>query len=182
MNTLYLGDSLNVLRDNITLKAAQLKRKKKQNQINLGVWKYIVKKRKSFLSVLVILAVCIIAVNFLSCKDSPEKVSKPLQKTDKTLLVGNWLRTDAGYRILISQVNKDGTLEAQYFNPNPINVGRANWEESSGNLKIVVELRDVNYPGSTYTLNYLPDKDILAGDYYQAVEGITFYVEFTRNK
>lgn len=68
------------------------------------------------------------------------------------------------------------------FNPNPINVGSAKWEESYGNLKIVVEMRDVNYPGSTYTLNYLPDRDILAGEYYQAVEGLTFYVEFTRVK
>jgi hypothetical protein len=24
-------------------------------------------------------------------------------------------------------------------------------------------LQDVNYPGSKYTLNYLPDRDILAG-------------------
>jgi DNA modification methylase len=63
----------------------------------------------------------------------------------------------------------------------PYNVGKANWEESNGSLKIIIELRDVNYPGSTYTLSYLPDRDVLAGDYYQAVEGITFYVEFARN-
>jgi hypothetical protein len=37
MSTLYLGDCLNVLQDNITFKAAQLKGKKKQNQMNLGV-------------------------------------------------------------------------------------------------------------------------------------------------
>jgi hypothetical protein len=43
-------------------------------------------------------------------------------------------------------------------------------------------MRDVNYPGSIYSLNYLPDRDILAGEYYQAVEGLTFYVEFARNK
>jgi len=48
--------------------------------------------------------------------------------------------------------------------------------------ELTVELRDVNYPGSTYTLNYLPDRDILAGDYYQAVQGLTFYVEFVRKK
>ena len=58
----------------------------------------------------------------------------------------------------------------------------ANWESSYGNLKTIVEMRDVNYPCSTYTLNYLPDRDILAGKYYQAVEGLTFYVEFARNK
>ena len=137
------------------------------------------KKRKSFLLVLVILAVGIITINLTSCKDSSEKVSKTINKPDKKLLVGNWLRTDAGYRILISEVNDDGTLAAQYFNPNPINVGKANWEESNGSLKIIIELRDVNYPGSTYTLTYLPDRDILAGEYFQAAEGLTFYVEFT---
>ena len=145
------------------------------------------KKRKHILTVFVILAASTIAINLSSCKDSPEKVipekvSKTINKPDIKLLVGNWLRTDADYRILISQVNDNGTLAAQYFNPNPINVGKANWEESSGSLKIIIELRDVNYPGSTYTLTYLPDRDMLAGEYYQAVEGLTFYVEFTRDK
>ena len=101
---------------------------------------------------------------------------------DKNSLIGDWVRTDAQYLIRISKVNDDGTMIAQYFNPNPINVGRANWEQSYGNLKIIVEMRDVNYPGSTYTLNYLPDRDMLAGEYYQAVEGLTFYVEFMRRK
>jgi hypothetical protein len=145
------------------------------------------KKRKRFLLVLVVLTASMIAISLTSCKDSsekipPEKVSKTINKPDIKLLVGNWLRTDAGYRILISQVNDNGTLAAQYFNPNPINVGKANWEESNGSLKIILELRDVNYPGSTYTLNYLPDRDILAGEYFQAVERLTFYVEFTRDK
>jgi len=57
-----------------------------------------------------------------------------------------------------------------------------NWESSYGNLKVIIELRDINYPGSKYTLSYLPDRDILSGEYYQAVEGLTFYVEFARNK
>lgn len=101
---------------------------------------------------------------------------------DKTTLIGDWVRTDANYLIRITEVNDGGTMSAQYFNPNPINVGKANWEASYGNLKIIVEMRDVNYPGSTYTLNYLPDRDMLAGEYYQAVEGLTFYVEFSRRK
>ena len=47
---------------------------------------------------------------------------------------------------------------------------------------VTIVLRDVNYPGSKYSLNYLPDRDILAGEYFQAVEGLTFYVEFARDK
>jgi hypothetical protein len=37
--------------------------------------------------------------------------------------------------------------------------------------QVVVELRDVNYPGSTYTLTYDPGTDRLTGTYYQAVAG-----------
>ena len=117
---------------------------------------------------------------FISCDNKTENKSQIVQKTDKTKIIGEWLRTDSDYMIKIVEVNDDGSLLAQYFNPDPINVGSANWESISGDLKIIIELRDVNYPGSTYTLNYLPDKDMLAGEYFQAVEGVTFYVEFTR--
>jgi hypothetical protein len=119
-----------------------------------------------------------ILVFFLTKNDSTEPANE--KTADKNSLIGDWVRTDADYLIRITKVNDDGTMTAQYFNPNPINVGKANWESSYGNLKIIVELRDVNYPGSTYTLNYLPDGDMLAGEYYQAVEGLTFYVEFMR--
>ncbi|HSR16767.1 MAG TPA: hypothetical protein VLM39_01650 [Ignavibacteriaceae bacterium] len=137
-------------------------------------------KRKNHLLVIMVLVFSITAINFLSCKDAPEKVSESIKKTETSLLIGDWVRTDGGYLIKIIKINEDRTLEAEYFNPNPINVGKAQWQESYGNLKIVIELRDVNYPGSTYTLDYLPDRDIFAGEYYQAVEGLTFYVEFSR--
>ena len=127
-------------------------------------------------------ALSILIITILSCQNSSEKKSDTSSAVDKQTLLGNWFRTDSDYRLQISKVNEDNTLAANYFNPNPINVGKASWEESYGNLKIFIELRDVNYPGSTYTLNYIPDRDILAGDYYQAVEGLTFYVEFTRNR
>jgi hypothetical protein len=139
--------------------------------------------KKPTLIILSLLAAAIVMVAiFILNRESSDTVSTSTKNINKNLLEGNWLRTDAGYRILISNLNEDGTLSAQYFNPNPINVGEANWEESYGNFKIIIELRDVNYPGSIYTLNYLPDRDMLAGEYYQAVEGLTFYVEFVRNK
>jgi hypothetical protein len=117
---------------------------------------------------------------FISCDDKTENKSQTIQKTDKTKIIGEWLRTDSDYMIKIVEVNDNGSMLAQYFNPKPINVETAKWESISGDLKIFIELRDVNYPGSTYTLNYLPDKDMFAGEYYQAVEGLTFYVEFSR--
>jgi len=119
---------------------------------------------------------------FFVFRDGTDTETKNKNVVDKNTLIGDWVRTDAQYLIRITKLNDDGTMAAQYFNPNPINVGRANWEENYGNLRIVVEMRDVNYPGSKYTLNYLPDRDMLAGEYYQAVEGLTFYVEFARRK
>ena len=130
-------------------------------------------------AVAIILIVVLIILLTNTTGDTPQSNRK---SPDKNLLVGDWVRTDANYLIKINKVNEDGILEAQYFNPKPINVGKANWEESYGNLTITVELRDANYPGSTYALSYLPDRDILAGDYHQAVQGLNYYVEFIRNK
>ncbi|MBT8386617.1 MAG: hypothetical protein KJO12_04335 [Ignavibacteria bacterium] len=126
--------------------------------------------------------VLILVMVFIINNNGNDTVPLNNKSADKNLLVGDWVRTDASYLIKINNVIEDGTLESQYFNPRPINVESANWEEYKGDLKILIVLRDVNYPGSKYTLNYLPDRDILAGEYYQAVEGMTFYVEFVRNK
>jgi hypothetical protein len=128
-----------------------------------------------------VLIICGVVIFFFTNR-STESASNERNPADKNSLIGNWLRTDASYTIKINTVNDDGTMSVQYFNPNPINFGKANWEENNGNLKINIELRDVNYPGSTYTLNYLHDRDMLAGEYYQAVEGLTFYIEFTRSQ
>lgn len=130
----------------------------------------------------VIAAILLIVLIFFITNNGGDTVPSKREVPDKNLLVGDWIRTDASYLIKIRSINENGILEAQYFNPKPINVGSANWEESYGSLKVIVELQDVNYPGSKYTLNYLPDRDILAGDYFQAVEGLNFYVEFVRNK
>jgi hypothetical protein len=99
---------------------------------------------------------------------------------DKKLLVGDWTRTDAPYQLKISELLDDGTLRSGYFNPKSINVGKATWNTADGFLTIYIELRDENYPGSNYNLTYTPGKDLLAGKYYQAVERVTYDVQFTR--
>lgn len=105
------------------------------------------------------------------------------QKTfDRAILVGDWIRTDAEYRIAISELPDDGTLKAGYFNPKSINVSKAGWIFAEGKMKIYIELRDENYPGSNYNLVYYPDKDLLAGKYFQAVDGVTYDVGFFRKK
>lgn len=138
------------------------------------------KNKIILISALAVISI-IILVFFLS-KNGGDNVFTSRKVVDKNLLVGDWIRTDGSYLIKINNVNEDGTLEAQYFNPKPINVESAKWEKYQGNLKITIVLRDQNYPGSTYSINYLPDGDFLAGEYFQAVERSTFYVEFARNK
>lgn len=128
------------------------------------------------------IAILIVLLVFLFTKDNGENVTSNKKAADKNLLLGDWVRTDASYLIKINSINDDGFLEAQYFNPKPINVESAKWDDYNGDIKINIVLRDVNYPGSKYTLNYLPDTDLLAGEYFQAVERSTFYVEFARNK
>ncbi len=95
-------------------------------------------------------------------------------------LIGRWQRSDGGYIIEIRRVATDGTIMAGYFNPRPINVSRAKASEFKGHLKIEVELRDIGYPGSSYTLLYDPDRDALLGLYYQAVQRQNFDVVFVR--
>lgn len=97
-------------------------------------------------------------------------------------LKGRWLRDTGGYTIEIRGVGPGGKLEAAYFNPKSIHVGKAEAAQQGTALKVSIELRDVNYPGSTYTLAYDAKSDRLVGRYYQAVAGETFDVYFVRLK
>ena len=106
---------------------------------------------------------------------------KPAQ-TDYGRIAGKWLRPDGGYVLELSDVKPGGKLKAAYFNPRPINVAKAEWRSVDGRIQVFVELRDVNYPGSTYTLIYDPEQDRLNGYYYQAVQKVTFDVVFIRKK
>ena len=110
-------------------------------------------------------------------------VNQQQNKTpDKTVLIGDWTRTDAAYQIKITELLTDGTMKAGYFNPKSINVASAMWAIADGILKIYIELRDENYPGSNYNLIYYPERDLLAGKYFQAVERVTYDVGFARAK
>jgi hypothetical protein len=95
-------------------------------------------------------------------------------------IVGRWLRPDGGYVIAVKSVAADGTLDAGYFNPNPIHVAVANVKQDGAETKVFVELRDVNYPGSTYNLVYQTANDRLVGVYYQAKLKESFEVYFER--
>ena len=97
-------------------------------------------------------------------------------------LTGRWLRPDGGYILEIRDVDAGGRIDAVYLNPRPINVARAEATRDGSTLKVFVELRAPNYPGSTYTLIYDPQRDQLAGRYFQAAQRQTFDVAFVRMK
>lgn len=95
-------------------------------------------------------------------------------------LKGKWVRPDGGYVLEIRRLLDQNALEAGYFNPAPIHVGKAKLYKERGFTKVFVELRDVNYPGSTYTLIYDPESDLLRGTYYQATQQQEYQIEFVR--
>ena len=90
------------------------------------------------------------------------------------------MRPDGGYTIEITNIGQDGSLDAAYFNPRPINVSQAEIAMENGSIKIFIELRDVGYPGARYSLVYLPQEDKLKGLYYQPSVGQSFEVIFVR--
>jgi hypothetical protein len=95
-------------------------------------------------------------------------------------LKGRWLRPDGGYILDLRDVDARGTIEAAYLNPRPIPVARAEATRDSSTLSVFVELRAPGYPGSTYTLTYDPQRDQLAGIYFQAALQQRFDVVFVR--
>jgi len=101
---------------------------------------------------------------------------------DFQALMGRWQRTDGGYVIEIRSIAPDGKISAGYFNPRPINVENAQASMHKKQIKVEVKLRDVGYPGSAYTLIYVPEKDALLGSYFQAVSRQYFDVLFVRMK
>ena len=139
-----------------------------------------------FLSLFLVLGITL-AFGFTTLReDVLTRNLNPMQQKnkaiDKKVLLGNWVRTDSDYKIKISEVAKEGKLKAGYFNPKSINVSKASWTNTKGVLKIYIELRDENYPGSIYNLTYFPEKDMLAGKYFQAVTGETYDILFSRVK
>jgi hypothetical protein len=97
-------------------------------------------------------------------------------------LKGRWLRPDGGYIVEIRGVESGGKMDAAYFNPRPINVAKAEASSEGQTVKAFIELRDVNYPGSTYDLAYEAASDQLVGIYYQAALQQRFEVVFERMK
>jgi hypothetical protein len=137
--------------------------------------------RRTLVSVLI--GVVVLAVGALAAWKicaSREAPAADRLSLDAQKLIGRWRRTDTPYVIEIQSAGDEGTLQATYYNPRPINVSVAEARDNNGELELFVELRDVGYPGSTYTLNYNKERDLLYGVYFQAAMGQRYNVAFMR--
>jgi hypothetical protein len=121
----------------------------------------------------------------------PAKAAPPATRTPEAVpeapaqyrpLLGEWVRPDGGYVLVVTNVAADGKAAVGYFNPRPINVGRAEARTEGDAVGLFVELQDRNYPGSTYTLGYDADGDQLVGVYFQAVQRASYDVVFVRRR
>jgi hypothetical protein len=121
-------------------------------------------------------------VSECSAQARKEAAADTKDKAGFDVLKGRWLRPDGGYIIHIRAIEGSGKIDAGYFNPRPINVSKAQATKDGSKIKVFVELTDVGYPGSTYTLTYDPKEDVLRGIYYQAAMKQSFDVYFTRMK
>ncbi len=115
-------------------------------------------------------------------------VSPGWAEADKTIesasaygvLVGQWERPDGGYLITIKGVSADGEIDAAYANPSPLPFSRAEASRDGDSIELFFELRAGGYNGSTYTLVYDPEQDVLRGVYYQAVAKQKYDIQFRR--
>lgn len=112
--------------------------------------------------------------------DIKENVSRNKDFAEAQHLAGQWVRPDGGYRLVIENVKPDGSLNASYFNPKKINVSTSNWKLEDNRIHLLIELRDINYPGSKYNLAYTSEQDVLIGTYFLAVTKETYSVRFLR--
>jgi hypothetical protein len=140
-------------------------------------------KAKLAAGLIILALICLRVIPSLTDAVAAEKdPSATAPATQAKLLEGSWVRLDGGYILELRNISDDGTLSAAYFNPRPIRVFQAFWAKDGGTLAVFVELRDVNYPGSKYSLRYDPAADSLKGFYFQAIEKQTFPVEFIRQQ
>jgi hypothetical protein len=126
----------------------------------------------------------VIAAAFVSCDRSSSEAgsSAASDASPYAPLTGRWQRTDGDYVLAINRVQPDGTVEAGYFNPNPIRVSRARASADVGKLELFVELRDSGYPGCTYKLTYDKAEKKLTGVYFQAAQQQSYDIVFVREE
>jgi len=96
--------------------------------------------------------------------DIPPTIAKLPEYSD---FLGFWQRADGGYSLQVEPTDQTANeVNVQYFNPAPIHVETATFDEDEmGQPRLTVVLRDEGYPGSTYRLIYLAERQVLVGIY-----------------
>jgi len=97
-------------------------------------------------------------------------------------LIGYWIRPDGGYTLVINGVDDAGNMNAQYYNPKSINVAEAKASLESDRTNIYIEMQDVGYPGSSYSLTLDSEARRLVGTYYHAISKKNIQIYFVRGK
>lgn len=139
-------------------------------------------RMNTFISIIILMSLTLFLCFPVSASAQTGDGKQSCGTIDLQRILGRWVRSDGGYVLELKNPGKDGILTAAYYNPASINVSRAEWHHDNGTVNILVELRDVNYPGSTYTLRYDTKSDRLIGTYFQAMDKITYDIEFLRSK
>jgi hypothetical protein len=145
------------------------------------------KKLRFFFGAVLVLTILVAVIWITTTSDKPERDETPIRditlSEDSSLLdslVGRWVRPDGGYAILVHNVESSGRVEVEYLNPRPVYVSQAEASLHGDTLRLFIELTDRGYPGSTYTLDYEAEDDVLTGIYYQAVQQRAYNVVFVR--
>jgi hypothetical protein len=94
--------------------------------------------------------------------DISPSIAKLSERSD---FYGAWLRSDGTYRVEIEPGVGSGSVVARYFNPDPINVEAASFDDIGGQPRIEFILRDEGYPGSAYQLVFMAERRVLVGTY-----------------
>ena len=121
------------------------------------------------------MAACLVLIQMLGST----ALAEPL---NFNVLDGEWARVDGDYTLRIRDAGSGQTADVQYFNPGSIHVAENRLDTKDGWIRLFVKLQDTGYPGSTYTLYYYFEKDVLVGTYHQAATGTTYDVVFVRKK
>jgi hypothetical protein len=95
-------------------------------------------------------------------------------------VAGRWVRPDGGYVLEIRSVEAGGRVDASYLDPRAIHVAKALASQDGSSVKLVIELRDADDPGSRYRLRYDAGRDVLEGTYSEARERRMYDVSFMR--
>lgn len=142
------------------------------------------KDKNNVLGIAMLVIFVVLAGSFPGCTGSETGGANQEKKgfAQARRLAGRWVRPDGGYTLVLEDIKSDGSLKASYYNPRAINVHEAKWKLGNDGVHLFVELRDVNYPGSKYSLIYIDEEDVLRGTYFQAVHKQTFEIMFVRQK